>query len=75
MADMYAADEPEGSGKSAYMSRGEFGRVFLVLVILIAILLPVYRHYRDEGERSLCKRNFQDVFKASTLYLAERRST
>lgn len=71
MADTYAADEPEGSGKSAYMSKGEMGKIFIVLAILIAILLPVYRHYRDEGERSLCKRNFQDVFKASTLYLAE----
>lgn len=65
----FAPDEPEGTPRgSAYVSGRDVKILAIVLVALIALLTPVYLHYKGESESSQCLANVNAMFKAVGFY-------
>jgi hypothetical protein len=65
-------DEPDDSARrSQYMSARDIKVLGIIILVLLALLWPIYNYYRGVSERYRCKQNFKDIFEAMGLYSAE----
>lgn len=66
----YAADEPEGSRSpgSNYVNRATFLKLMAGVLLLFAILVPVYIKLKDESEVARCSLNLKNQWDALQLY-------
>lgn len=57
--------------KSQYVSRRDVRVTIVALVVLAILLSPIYFVLKERRDAYLCKRNFQSMAKAISLYAAE----
>ena len=69
-AEPFEADEPEGSVArgSQYMSGKDLQRIGILLLVFTAISLPVYQHFKRQGEKSICSSNIKAMGQALLTY-------
>ncbi len=67
----FDVDEPEGSGKSSYMSKKDVRLIAFIMVVLIGIMIPIYSSLRETRNQHLCYQNLTQISKAIGVYSAQ----
>ncbi|MEQ1934422.1 MAG: hypothetical protein ABL962_11185, partial [Fimbriimonadaceae bacterium] len=66
--DQYDPNAIEETPRSSLVTRKDFIRGTVIMLILAALVIPVYRKMMDDRDKHLCKRNLGDISKAMLLY-------
>ena len=68
----YDADAPEGDKgfSSQYINKKDLIRIGIILVVVGLMGIPVYRLMKENGDRTVCKKNLKGAWQAIGLYAA-----
>jgi len=64
----FDVDEPEGTSKSIHLSKKDVKFFLIALVILAALMVPIYIQLKMTADQHLCKQNMEQIGKAIGLY-------
>ncbi len=68
--DQYDPNAVEDTPKSSLVTRKDFKRTAVVVVILALLFFPIYKKMMDDRDKHLCKRNLGDISQAMLVYAA-----
>lgn len=68
MVENYAADEPEGGGRSEYVSKRDLILVIFLVAGLLLLFVPVYFKLLSDRNSNTCRKNLENLYEACQLY-------